>query len=181
MFAYKEVTVRSIKHMIPALQKLGLLILNAQAARKAYEQHLLSRAFLTGCICWTLFAGTILLQMGRTITLPGFVMTLIKIVSVFIGCCWIILPVLIYLEGKVDRQVHRVITIGPILRFLSGIALWCQAAQGRPRHLSQLPGAIIVSVLFGFVLFTWPISHPWQALLALAFFVNTIFYILFHC
>lgn len=165
------------KYGKPFFRRLFFVIFNAGAVRKAYKLQLFSLEFCLGFALWIILAGVVLLRLNAQVALPTWLILPIALVSVFIGCCWIVLPLVIYLERKGNQFLTHPFSPGNLINTLNGATLWHRAIQGKLS--AQFLGAILLDIGCLWLLFPWHIAASWQALFHLAFFANTIFYIVF--
>lgn len=161
----------------PFGRTLFLLVFHGNAVRNAYELRLFSHEFGLSLICWAISSVCILLRFTMVIALPSWLTISLAVFSVFSGCCWVALPLLVYLARKTEQFLAYEITPGKLIKTLTGAALWHQAAQGR--LTLQFFGALLVESGFIWVLFPWRLSAAWQVFFHGAFFLNTIFYLIF--
>ncbi|HET8846511.1 MAG TPA: hypothetical protein VFN35_33920, partial [Ktedonobacteraceae bacterium] len=143
----------------------------------AYLLHLFSKEFLLGLFLWGISVGIILLQIITRISMPSFLLTGIKVFSVFAGCCWVAFPLFMYLEMKMHRQLRKTLKPGRTFPFVTGIDLWQQAVRGRLPV--QFFGAIVLEAWLVFVALGWPLSASWRVLLLLALWINAMFFVVF--
>lgn len=156
---------------------LFFVVFNVGAVRNASELCLFSRAFGLGLVFWAISSGVVLFRLGALIALPGWFTASLTVFSVFTGCCWVAFPLLVYLAKKADQLLARQIAPGRLIKTLTGAALWHQAVQGK--LTLQFLSALLLESGFVWMLFPWHISTFWQVLFHIAFFLNTIFYLIF--
>jgi len=161
----------------PDLRKILLVMFNVYAIRKACILHLLSKEFLLGCFLWGVSVEIILLQGATAIAIPAPILTIIKIFSVFSGCCWVAFPIFVYLKVQLDRQMQKTLKTGSLFQFLTGVSLWHQTVRGKLP--AQFLGAIFVGIGLAVCAFKWQLNSSWQVLFVLAFAVNALFFLLF--
>lgn len=169
--------MKRLREIVPDLRDILFFVFNVSSIRKACKLCLLSKEFLYSFSIWGMLVIIILLQSSTHMPVPALLLAFIKIFSVFAGCCWVALPVFIYLEIKMHRQLQRTLKPNQMLQFVAGISLWQQAARGRLPV--QFFGAIIVGIWLAFFAFCWPMNTSWQALFILAFLMNITFFLIF--
>lgn len=167
----------NIMHRIsPLFRRFILVIFNVGALRHACN-HVLSREFLAGFAVWVLSAVAILFLWWTKRTLPGLPMVLLVLFSLFTGCCWVLVPVSVYLGETLDRWMRRRISERSWLQTLAGTHLWHQAARGKLSQ--QFFWALLVGIVLWFAAFQWTWSQTWQAWMVVAFLINALFFVFF--
>lgn len=165
------------RRILPDTREILFFTFNVSSIRRAWNHHLLSKEFLVGLALWGISVAVVLLHIVMNFPVPTFLLAIIAIFSVFLGCCWVALPVFVYLQMKMHRQLRRTLRARRFLRFVTGISLWQQAVRGRLPL--QFLGTLVVGAWLAFLAFAWPMAASWQVLFLLAFFVDVVFFIFF--